>query len=49
VVTNETRFVLYILSRTSTLEDSIYEDILFRIVKQGFDADKVELTPQSEE
>ena len=48
VVTNETRFVLYILSRTPALEDSVYEDILYRIVKKGFDADRVELTPQPE-
>lgn len=46
VVTNETRFVLYILSRTPALEDSVYEDILYRVVKKGFDADKVELTDQ---
>ena len=36
VVTNETRFVLYILSRTPALEDSVYEDILYRVVKKGF-------------
>ena len=49
VVTNSTRFVLYILSRTPTMEDSVYEDILYRVVKKGFDADSVELTPQPEE
>jgi len=49
VVTNDTRFVLYILSRTPAMEDSVYEDILYRVVKKGFDADKVELTPQPEE
>lgn len=49
VVTNETRFVLYILSRSPSLEDSVYEDLLYRVVKKGFDADKVELTPQPEE
>jgi apolipoprotein D and lipocalin family protein len=46
VVTNDTRFVLYILSRTSTMEDDVYEDILFRVVKKGFEADRLELTPQ---
>ena len=46
VVTNDTRFVLYILSRTSTMEDDVYEDILYRVVKKGFEADKLELTPQ---
>lgn len=49
VVTNDTRFVLYILSRTPSMEDSVYEDILYRVVKKGFNADKVELTPQQEE
>lgn len=49
VVTNDTRFVLYILSRTPTLEDVVYEDILYRVVKKGFDANRLELTPQLEE
>lgn len=48
VVTNDTRFVLYILSRTPTMDDAVYEDILYRVVKQGFDADSIELTPQLE-
>jgi apolipoprotein D and lipocalin family protein len=48
VVTNSTRFVLYILSRTPALDDAVYEDILYRIVKKGFEADKVQLTPQPE-
>jgi apolipoprotein D and lipocalin family protein len=49
VVTNDTRFVLYILSRTPALEDTIYEDLLFRVVKKGFDADRLEPTPQLDE
>jgi len=49
VVTNDTRFVLYILSRTPTMGDSVYEDILYRVVKKGFNADNVDLTPQQEE
>ena len=49
VVTNDTRFVLYILSRTSTMDDAVYEDILYRVVKKGFDADRLELTPQLED
>ena len=49
VVTNDTRFVLYILSRTPTLEDTVYEDLLFRVVKKGFDANRLEPTPQLEE
>jgi len=49
VVSNDTRFVLYILNRTSTMDDDVYEDILYRVVKKGFDADKLELTPQPEE
>ena len=49
VVTNDTRFVLYILSRTPTLEDDVYEDLLYRVVKKGFDADRLEPTPQLDE
>ena len=49
VVTNDTRFVLYILSRTSTMDDAVYEDILYRVVQKGFEADRIELTPQLEE
>ena len=49
VVTSATRFVLYILSRTPALEESVYEDILYRVVKKGFVADKIQLTPQPEE
>lgn len=49
VVSNDTRFVLYILNRTSTMDDDVYEDILYRVVKKGFDADRLELTPQPEE
>ena len=49
VVTNATRFVLYILSRTPTLEDDVYEDLLYRVVKKGLEADRLELTPQPEE
>jgi apolipoprotein D and lipocalin family protein len=48
VVSEATRYVLYILSRTPTLDDAVYEDILYRIVKKGFEADKVQLTPQPE-
>lgn len=48
VVSEETRYVLYILSRTSALDDAVYEDLLYRIVKKGFEADKVQLTPQPE-
>ena len=49
VVTNDSRFVLYILSRTPTLEDDVYEDLLYRVVKKGFDADTLEPTPQPDE
>jgi apolipoprotein D and lipocalin family protein len=46
VVTNATRFVLYILSRTPALDETVYEDLLYRITKKGFEADKVQLTSQ---
>jgi apolipoprotein D and lipocalin family protein len=48
VVSEATRYVLYILSRTPSLDDAVYEDILYRIVKKGFEADKVQVTPQPE-
>jgi lipocalin len=48
VVSEATRYVLYILSREPALDDSVYEDLLYRIVKKGFEADKVQLTPQPE-
>lgn len=30
------------------MDDAVYEDILYRVVKKGFDADRLELTPQPE-
>ena len=30
------------------MDDAVYEDILYRVVKKGFDADRMELTPQPE-
>ncbi len=31
------------------MDDAVYEDILYRVVKKGFEADRLELTPQLEE
>ncbi len=46
VVSNPTRSVLYILCRTSTMDDQLYNDLVARLAKRGFDPDRIELTPQ---
>jgi len=46
VVSNPTRSVLYILCRTSAMDDQLYNDIVARLAKRGFNPDKIELTPQ---
>ena len=48
VVTNSGRSVLYIISRTPTMEESVYQDIIDRLVMQCFDPEKIILTPQPE-
>jgi apolipoprotein D and lipocalin family protein len=45
-VSSDTRFTLYILNREPTMANDDYEDLLNRLVKKGFDVDKLELTPQ---
>ena len=48
VVTNSKRSSLFILSRTPTMEESVYQDIIDRLVVQCFDPEKIILTPQPE-
>ena len=48
VVTNSVRSVLYIISRTSTMEESVYQDIIDRLAMLCFDPEKIILTPQPE-
>ncbi len=49
VVTNSNRSSLFILSRTPTMEESVYQDIIDRLTMQCFDPGKIILTPQPEE
>ena len=49
VVTNSKRSSLFILSRTPTMEESVYQDIIDRLVMQCFDPERIVLTPQPEE
>jgi apolipoprotein D and lipocalin family protein len=48
VVGVPSRKYLWILSRTSTLDPSVYEGILQRIAAQGYDPNKLNITPQPE-
>jgi len=49
VVTNSKRTSLFILNRTPTMEDSLYQDIVYRLVMQCFDPEKIIRTLQPEE
>jgi apolipoprotein D and lipocalin family protein len=46
VVGQPSRKNLWILSRSPKLEDEVYADIIKRLEKHGYDASKLELTPQ---
>lgn len=46
VVGDPARQTLFILSRTPTLEEDVYQDILDRVLANGFDPDRLTLTPQ---
>jgi apolipoprotein D and lipocalin family protein len=46
VVGMPSRKYLWILSRTPTMDDAIYQGILERLVEQGYDPAKLNLTPQ---
>lgn len=47
VVGHPTRRYLWILSRTPTLDEATYAELLRRIEAQGYDPDRLEQTPQS--
>jgi apolipoprotein D and lipocalin family protein len=49
VVTNSNRTSLFILNRTPTMEESLYQDIVFRLANDGFDPVKIVRTLQPEE
>ena len=49
IVTNSKRTSLFILNRTSTMEESLYQDIIFRLTMQCFDPEKILRTLQPEE
>ncbi len=46
VVSNPSRSTLYILNRTPSMDQQLYNDILSRLAQQGYDTGKIELTPQ---
>jgi apolipoprotein D and lipocalin family protein len=46
VVGVPSRKYLWILSRTSTLDDAIYDGILRRVIENGYDPTRLQLTPQ---
>ena len=46
VVSSPSRGVLYILSRTPTVDQQFYEDLVAKLSQQGFNADMIVLTPQ---
>lgn len=47
VVSNQSRRVLWILSRTPAMDADVYEQIQARLVEQGFDVERLEKTVQS--
>jgi apolipoprotein D and lipocalin family protein len=46
VVTNSKRSSLFILNRTPTMEQSFYQDLIFRLTMQCFDPAEIVRTPQ---
>jgi apolipoprotein D and lipocalin family protein len=46
VVSEPLRFILYILSRTPTMDPVLYDGIVQSLTERGFDPDRIELTPQ---
>lgn len=48
VVSNPGKSVLYILSRTPTMDDEFYADLVQQLAVRGFNPDTIELTPQPE-
>lgn len=47
VVGEPSRSFLWILSRTPTMDDAVYQDILSRLPEKGYDVSRLELMPQS--
>jgi apolipoprotein D and lipocalin family protein len=47
VVGHPNKKYLWILSRTATMDDSTYQQIIFRIKEKGFDISKIKLTRQN--
>jgi apolipoprotein D and lipocalin family protein len=49
VVSNPMRNILWILSRTPQMDQTLYDDVVGRLGAEGFDTAKLELTPQPAE
>ena len=47
VVSNPNRKYLWILSRTSTMDDKVYQQIIERLLSKGFDLSKLQKTQHS--
>ena len=47
VIGHPNRKYLWILSRTSEMDEILYEEIIYRIKDKGFDISKIKLTQQS--
>lgn len=47
VIGEPSREFLWILSRTSKMDETLYKDILSRLASKGYDANRLVLTPQS--
>jgi len=46
VVSDPFRSVLYVLSRTPTMDEQFYNDLVQSLAKRGFDPNRIQLTPQ---
>ncbi len=46
VVSHPNKKYLWILSRTSNMEETIYQQIIFRLKEKGFDLSKIKITEQ---
>ena len=49
VVSNPMRNILWILSRTPQMNQTLYDDVVGRLGAEGFNTAKLELTPQPAE
>jgi len=46
IVSDPLRFTLYILNRTPAMDPDLYDSLVQQLSEQGFNPDRIELTPQ---